>query len=213
VSGRLIDPVVHIPPTIQAGDTVTWTDESFTDSQGTPFNATGYGLQYTIVGPLVNGVLAPGGEPVQFTAAAEGMGWLMTLQPSDTAGWFAGAYQWQAQLIATNFALTVARGELAVVANLAGVSAGYCGWSQAETALAQWQTAYAALAPTSGSPVKSYRIGTREFTYRDLKEVESAIAYWNAVVTSERTRSSISQNQGNPRKLYARFPSKYGILS
>lgn len=213
MSGRLIDPVVRIPPTIQAGDTVTWTDESFTDSQGTPFNATGFGLQYTIVGPFVNGILAPGGAPLQFTAAAQGQGWLMTLNPSDTAPLFAGSYQWQAQLTATNFALTVARGDLEVVANLAGVSAGYCGWSQAETALAQWQTAYAALAPTTGSPVKSYRIGTREFTYRDLKEVESAIAYWNAVVTSERTRSSISQNQGNPRKLYARFPSKFGTTS
>lgn len=213
MSGRLIDPVVRIPPTIQAGDTVTWTDEPFTDAQGTPFNAANYTLQYTIVGPFVNGVLAPGGEPLQFTAAAQGMGWLTTLAVSDTSPLIAGSYQWQAQLTATNFALTVARGELEVLANLAGVASGYCGWSQAEIALAQWQAAYAALAPTSGSPVKSYRVGTREFAYRDLKEVESAIAYWNAVVTAERTRSSISQNQGNPRKLYARFPSKFGILS
>lgn len=213
MSGRLIDPVVRIPPTIQAGDTVTWTDEPFTDTQGAPFNSANYGLTFTIVGPFCNGVLAPGGVPVPFTAAAQGMGWLSTLAPTDTSSWIAGAYQWQAQLTAAGFVLTVARGELEVLANLAGVAAGYAGWSQAEIAFAQWQAAYAALAPISGSPVKSYRIGTREFTYRDLKEVESALSYWNAVVTSERTRSSISQNQGNPRKLYARFPSKYGTLS
>jgi hypothetical protein len=58
-----------------------------------------------------------------------------------------------------------------------------------------------------------YRIGDRELRYRNMDEILKAIAYWNIEVINEQTKSSISQNQGNPRKLYARFPGKFTSIN
>jgi len=211
MAGKLIDPIVKIPTKIEQGDTVTWIDEPFTDEQGSTYDATVYGLKYTLAGPFTGGLLQA--APVSFTAAVQGAGWEMTLTPTQTAALAAGLFRWQAQLTATGFELTVARGDLTVIANLANVAVGYSGLSAAQNALAQWEAALAALAGASGPPVKSYRIGTRELTYRDVKEIRDAIAFWKGKVIHERVAESLAQNQGNPRKSYVRFPSKFGSFA
>ena len=203
--GALIDPIVNIPKLIEQGDCPSWIDQPFTDDQGTTYSAANYGLQYILAGATA---------PLTLTGVTTGVGWTTQISTTQSGGLSPGLYWWQAQLTAASFQLTVARGEIFVAVNLANAAANYSGLSQAEQQLAQWQNALAALTGSNGSsPVESYRIGTREMKYRNVDEILRAIAYWRAVVLSEQTANSIAQNRGNPRKLYVRFPSKFGTIA
>lgn len=197
MAGKIIDPRVNIPPRFQQGDSVTWDDFPFEDIDGVLYQSSGYALVYTIAGT---------NAPVTVTATALGTGWTSALSIAQSANVAAGKNWWQAQLMATGFAATVAKGELWVDANLVGQSAGYSGLSLAEQNLNTCKAAAAALSGSNGAAVKSYRIGDREMTYRDIAEIFQMIDRLQAEVNNERTASSIAQNQGNPRKLYARFP-------
>ncbi len=204
MTGQIVEPVVKIPAQIEQGDSVTWIDEPFLDAEGSSYDATGYTLTYTLAGATA---------PLSVSGTAQGTGWLVALTTAQTAALTPGTYWWQAVLTATSFQRTVARGELSVIANLASQSSGYSGLSAAEQNLASWKAALAALSGVSGPPVELYRIGDREMRYRNIPEVRAAIAYWQAEVINEQTQNSIAQNQGNPRKLYARFPSRFGTMS
>jgi hypothetical protein len=196
MAGLLIEPVVKIPALIQQGDSISWIDEPFTDDQGNLYQAANYSLVYTIAGAAAL---------LTLTGVATGTGWTTSATTAQTSALTPGTSWWQATLTASNFALTVARGELTVVVNLTLQSAGYSGYSQAEQNLMAAQTQLA-----SASATESYKVGTREMRYRMIKDILDTISYWNAVVVSEKTANSIAQNQGNPRKLYARFPSRFG---
>jgi hypothetical protein len=201
MTGQVIAPRVNIPPSIQQGNLVTWEDVPFSDAGGSTYASDAYGLQYAIAGQ---------NQPLTVNAAASGRGWLTTLSVAQTAGLSPGLCWWQAVLTATGFALTVARGQLVIVANLATVGVGFSGLSEAEQALKNWQAALAALCGSNGKPpVQSYRIGSREMRHSDISEILQAIAYWQSQVLKEQTANSIAQGQGNPRKLYARFPNRF----
>lgn len=208
MAGKIIAPVVNIPPLMEQGDTVSWLDQPFTDEEGTLYDSSGYALSFTIAGATA---------PLTVAAGAQGTGWKAALTAAQTGALSAGKYWWQAQLIGTGAntgtVITVARGELTVIASLANAAAGFSGLSAAEQSLASWQAALAALAGTTGPAVESYKINDREMRYRNIPEILAAIAYWQTKVTDERTASSISQNQGNPRKRYARFPARFGTFS
>jgi hypothetical protein len=203
VAGKIIEPRVNIPPLIEQGDTVSWPDEPFTDDQGAVYNATLYTLNYSIVGASA---------PLIVTAATEGVGWLTTLTPTQTATLAPGASWWQAQLKSSDnsIVVTVARGQILVSINLANAPTGYSGLSVAAQNLAAAKVALAALTGNGGAPVDTYRIGDREMKYLKPADALAAIAYWQGVVINEQTANSIAQNQGNPRKLYARFPGRFG---
>ncbi len=197
--GKLIDPRVRIPSLIQQGDTVAWVDDPFADIEGGTYDSTGFTLTYTVIGPA----------KLTAAAAALGSGWETTISAAQSASLTAGQYFWQAR-IAGAVSITVARGELKVITDLSQQGAGYSGLSQAEQTLATWESALAALTGAQGSPVESYKVGEREMRYRNVPEILQTIAYWRAKVISERTADSISQGQGNPRKLYFRWPSRFG---
>ncbi len=202
MSGILIDPSVKTPALIEQGDTVSWIDSPFTDSDGNQYGSTTYTLTYYIAGSAA--LLAVAG-------VAQGEGWLTSLTAAQTAALQVGRSWWQAKLSGGGQVITVARGELKVAQSLATVAAGYSGLSAAETALAQWKAALNALSGTSGPPVEMYKIGTREMKYRNIPEILATIARLETEVINERTADSIAQGQGNPRKLYARFRSRVGI--
>lgn len=204
MTGKIVEPRVNIPPIIEQGDTVTWVDYPFTDLTGSVYDATGYTLTYTIAGA---------NAPLIAPAMAEGTSWQMALTASQTSGVAVGKNWWQAALSAAGFNLVVARGDLTIDVNLALVSAGYSGLSATEQSLNAWQAAMSALSGTNGPAVESYRIGDREMRYRDMNQIMDAIGYWQAKLVNEKTANSIAQGKGNPRKLYARFPSRYGSNS
>lgn len=197
--GKLIDPRVNIPPLIEQGDTPSWIDEPFGDELGNTFSSAGYVLTYTLAGPTT---------PLVITGAVMGTGWTSSITAAQSGALTPGPYWWQATLSAASFALTVARGDLTIVANLALQSAGYSGLSLAEQSLAAAQAQLA-----QASATESYKIATREMRFRMTKDLLDGIAYWNAMVVNERTANSIAQKQGNPRKLYARFPGRFGSRS
>jgi hypothetical protein len=196
VAGKLIEPQVNIPPLIEQGDSPSWIDEPFTDDQGNAYDAANYGLVYTLAGAT---------SPLPLTGVATGTGWTTSITTAQSAALSPGTYWWQVKLTAPSFALTVARGELIVTPNLASQAAGYSGYTLAEQNLLAAQQQLANIGAT-----ESYKIGTREMRFRLMKDILEAIAYWNALVINEKTANSIAQKQGNPRKLYARFPSRFG---
>lgn len=192
IPGLLIDPIVNIPISIEQGDSPGWIDQPFTDDIGNTYDASVYTLTYTLVGAT---------GPLQLVGAETGIGWTLSLSTSQSASLTPGKYWWQATLSTTNgFALTVARGEVRIIANLALQVAGYSGLSLAEQ---NYNAARAQLAAATST--ESYKIATREMKYRQIADILAAISYWNAEVINERTTNSIRQNQGNPRKMYARF--------
>lgn len=199
--GKFIEPRVRIPAEIQQGDSPSWIDEPFYDIEGTVYNADGYTLTYYITGPT---------SPANVVATAQAAGWSSALTAQQTSGFTPGTYWWQAKLTAANITLTIARGELTVLADLATKGAGYDGRSPNEIRLGQIETALAALTGANGAAVKSYRIGEREMTYQDIPALQTEHARLTRVVLNERTTNSIAQGQGNPRKLYARFPGWLG---
>jgi hypothetical protein len=194
MAGVLIDPVVNIPILIEQGDSPSWLDNPFSDAGGVSYDSTLYTLTYTLAGPTA---------PLTVAGVVTGSGWQTNMTPAQTAALTPGTYWWQAVLAATGFSLTAARGELTVVANLALQPAGYSGLSQNEQ---NYQAAQQLLANTTAT--ESYKIATREMRFRMTADIIASIAYWNIAVINERTQNSISQNQGNPRKLYARFPGR-----
>ncbi len=194
---QLVDPRVNIPTTVEQGDTPSWEDKPFFGGEpGVTYDATRYALTYTLAGPTT---------PLTLTGTPTGVRWTTAFTAAQSSGLTPGQYWWQAVLSAANFALTVARGPILVIANLAQQAAGYSGLSQAEQNLAAAQAQLAAVGST-----ESYKIATREMKFRMTEDILNGIAYWNAIVINERTKNSIAQNQGNPRKMYARFPSKFG---
>jgi hypothetical protein len=209
VIGKFLEPVVQFPALITQGDTASWQDQGFIDNLGNAYYSENWNLVYTIAGAI---------SPLQLTAAAEGNGWQTTITAAQSATLQPGGddWWWQAQLISNTDSSqvgTLAKGQFSVLVNLALQAAGYSGLSDAQQNLAAWRAALAALSGAGGSPVEMYRIGDRELRYRNMDEILKAIAYWNIEVINEQTKSSISQNQGNPRKLYARFPGKFTSIN
>jgi hypothetical protein len=205
VPGKFDSPSVAIPALIEQNDTPSWTDEPFADTEGNVYGPAAYQLTYRITGPT---------SPVTVQAVAQGAGWLTSLTAAQTAAFTPGMYWWQARISGAGIAYTVARGELVVVADLALAGAGYDGRSANERALAAVEAALAALTGSGGArPLKQYRIGEREFTYLDIPALHAEHARLLRAVTNERAANSIAQGQGNPRKLYTRFPAKFGVRS
>jgi hypothetical protein len=212
MSGRLLDPLINVPPAIQQGDTTTWIDLPQSDVEGTLYTAADWNLVFSYVQN------AGSAGPASVTAAAEGTGWLTTLSATATQAMVPLAlYNWQVQLvgktgdqISEGIVITVDTGSFLVQANLATVSAGFDNRSLNVRTLLALQAGLAAAAGTGGAPVLSYKIGTRELRYRDVADLLKAIEYYQAAVISEQVKGSLAQNQGNPRKLYMRFPGSWG---
>lgn len=165
--------LMNIPAQWRAGDSATWTDYPFTDSDAVRFDASAYTLKYQI-----SGVSA-----LQLTGTASGPNWAFSLTTAASAALKAGTYWWTAQVFASAVRVTVAEGQVQVLADLTVAGANYDGRTTAEKALAQWEAAASAL--SVGGITKSYTIGNRQMTYHDLSMVHEMIDYWRARVNAE----------------------------
>jgi flagellar basal body P-ring protein FlgI len=122
-----------------------------------------------------------------------------------SAGLSAGVWFWAAILTATGERITVARGEISIAQDLAGVtSQTFDGRSTAEKSLSDAELALANLT-ASGKKTKKYTIGTRNAEYYTAAELIQAISYWRIKVANERAAKSISDGLGDPRTLMVRF--------
>ena len=183
--------VSRIPPQILQGDSATWTDGSFSDANGTTYNAANSTLKYTISGPS---------SPLVLTATASGTDWVTTITTTASAALTPGTYWWQMQAFATGVRVTADQGQLIVNPDLAAAGPNYDGRTPAQIALAQAEAAFSTFSSSGGS-VKMYRIGNREMMFQDLHQIREQVDYWSAKVASEQA----ALDGGKSRRLHIRF--------
>jgi hypothetical protein len=186
---------MNIPSEIIAGDSDSWKDGAWTDTDGTLYQSTGYTLTYALRGPSA---------AVDLTATPDGTGWKTSLSTATSAGMTAGLWFWAAYITASGVRITAGQGELTVTANLQTATTGYDGRTQAEKALADAETALATFRSTAGR-IKKYTIGSRTAEYETAAELLQVIQYWRGQVANEQNAKLIAQGLGNPRQMFVRF--------
>ena len=144
-------------------------------------------------------VLLRGPGSVDINATAEAKGWSAEMTAEESAALEDGLYTLFYRYTLGDSQKTVRVGNVMVDPDPTLIM-GYDGRSQARKAL---DDAKAALADfmANGGKAKSYTIGTRSVTYRDISEIKDAIAYWRAIVRQE----EIAELGYDPYLKYARF--------
>jgi len=189
---------VKIPPSLQAGDTITWRDEATVDNLGNPISSTDYTLTYYLrTNTPVEGCTVVG--------SAYGSGWEFTIAADTSAGFNAGNWYWQAVATKAGSTLTLGSGSTTVVAALGYTNspAAYDGRSQAQKDLDAVQAAIRTI--LSGGAVQEYRIGTRNLKKYDLADLLQLEAKLKADVKREEAAQLMANGLGNPRNMFVRF--------
>lgn len=189
---------MNIPGTIRAGDTIKWRDDGSQDSLGNPITSGTWTLKYYLRFNHNN-------EAHTATGSAYGTGWEFTISATDSAGFDAGTWYWQAVATYSTESVTLGSGQLTVQPSLTYTTspAAYDGRSQAQKDLEAVQSAIRAI--INNGIVKSYSIAGRnlqKYELTDLIELESKL---KAEVQRERTADLIANGKGNPHNLFVRF--------
>lgn len=189
---------MKIPPTIQAGDTVSWVDARTTDTLGNTLSSTSWVLTY-----FLRFNAASEAATVVGTARSDG-GWGFTISATTSSGFDAGTWYWQALATSGIEKLTLGAGTLAVKPGLAytGTATAFDGRTQAEKDLEAVQGAIRAIVSRGA---KYYMIGTRQFTSLDLPGLMQREAQLKAEVNRERAAEKVAAGLGNPGTMFVRF--------
>jgi hypothetical protein len=190
---------MNIPSLLTAGDTVTWTDVSTSDTLGNPVTSSSWTLVYYLrtntasEGATVTGVARPDG------------GWDFTITAATSAGFDAGNWYWQALGTSGSDKLTLGAGTLQVKASLvyAGTPGAFDGRTQAEKDLEAVQAAIRAM--VSGGAVQQYSIGSRAITKMRMEDLLTLESKLKAEVARERAAEKVAAGLGNPGTMYVRF--------
>ena len=144
-------------------------------------------------------VLLRGPDSKSIAAVAEADGWASELTAEESADLAEGLYTLFYRYESGSAKKTVRIGTVMVEPN-PDEAADFDGRSLARKAL---DDALAALADfmKDGGKAKSYTIGTRSITYRDISEIKDAIAFWRGIVRQE----EIAELGYDPYLKYARF--------
>ena len=184
---------MRIPPILQSGDSASWHDGPQVIN-AIVYRSAGFSLKYSLRGPSV----------LDLTAVINGEGWQTSIGMTASANLAPGAYRWAAYLSSADQRITAGAGDLKITPNIALLPAGATALSFYEQALADAEKALADFSASGGKP-KEYVIGDRRMTFSTLKEIQDALAYWNACVLYENTPDLLAQGLGNPRKNYILF--------
>jgi hypothetical protein len=186
-----------IPSELIKGESSSWTDDPTTDAAGNAVNSSTHTLKYQIRGTA----------SLTLTAAADGLGWLTTLSPTNSDTLTAGTYFWQAIAEAGSAPVTsrivLGSGQILVKAALSAASTGYDGRSQSKQDLDAVQSAIRSI--ISGGAVAEYTIGNRQLRkipMADLLILESKL---KSDVARESAAEKIKDGQYSPRNMFVRF--------
>jgi len=189
---------VNIPSEIRAGDTVKWRDDSTTDVFGNEIKSDEWTLTYYLRFNHTH-------EAHTTVGAAYGTGWEFTISATDSAGFDAGSWYWQA--IATKAAekITLGYGSLEVEPSLSytGQANAYDGRSQVKKDLEAIQLAIRSL--IAGGAVQEYKIGNRNLKRYDLPDLIQLEARYKAEAKREEQAELMANGLGNPRNMFVRF--------
>ena len=189
---------MNIPSEIRAGDTVKWRDDSTTDVFGNDIDSASWSLKYYLRTNTAS-------EGHISTGSAFGQGWEFTVSATDSAGFDAGNWYWQAIATKDSEKITLGYGTLTVEAALeySGTPGAFDGRTQARKDLEAVQTAIRTL--IAGGAVQEYRIGNRNLKRYDLPDLIQLEGRLKAEVKREEQAEMIANGLGNPRNMFVRF--------
>lgn len=181
---------------LTAGDSASWTDSPFTDTQGVGYDALTWALSYEIRGAVsltLNGV-------------ASGNGWTTAITTAQSLALTPGRYSWAAYATKSGARVTAGSGVFNILTNMASVSGAYETRTQNELDLDAVRAEIRSR--VSGGMTLEYMIGNRSLKKEPtsvLLEIESRLV---RMVRGDRAAESIANGLGDPRKIGVRFGSK-----
>ena len=189
---------MNIPSEIRAGDTVKWRDDSSNDVFGNEIKSDEWTLKY---------YLRTNTRPSAHTStgSAYSTGWEFTISATDSAGFMAGTWYWQAIATKGSEKITLGYGTLTVEAALeySGAPTLFDGRTQARKDLEAVQAAIRTL--IAGGAVQEYKICNRNLKRYDLPDLIQLEGRLKAEVKREEHAEMIANGLGNPRNMFVRF--------
>lgn len=183
---------MNIPATLQAGDTLTWTDSL------SEYPATTYTLNYSL--------RAFGLSVINIAATASGTDHAVAATAATTAGWAAGDYAWTAYVEkgagASLERYTIATGSVTVKPALHTALSSADNRSMAVKMLAALE---AAILRLTSKEVESLTFNGRTVTYKDLGKLMQERSRLRAEVASEKAAEKIAQGLDPGRRILVRF--------
>ena len=144
------------------------------------------------------------GVPLDMVAQASGTSWVTTMTASAGANLEPGDYAWAAVVSQGDERITVRRGSLTVLQNLAKLYRASEVTTPARKALDACDAALASFS-ASGGRVNEYEIAGRKMKFATIGELIQLRNFWAVRVMSEAGAQSAASGAGNPRNLYVRF--------
>jgi hypothetical protein len=183
---------VAIPPTIRAGDTVTWQQAASSTALHEAITSADWSLTYYLRSQDGSGATAAG--------TAQGEGWLVTLAAAVTATFTPGQWFWQAVAERNGEAVTISTGNFIVQP---GLETATDGRSQTRKDLEAVQAAIRTI--VAGGAVQQYSIGNRQLSRYRLQELLELESRLKAQLKREEAAELMANGLGNPGSLYVRF--------
>jgi hypothetical protein len=186
---------MNIPTTLQAGDTISWTESS---ADYPPSG--GWTLAFSLQ--------MPDRTPITITGTASGTSYAISVSPSTSKGWLPGTYSWQAYVYkgtppAFTDRITLATGEIEIIADISQAT------SQNDfrsTARKNYEMITAALSGDGSPYVQSYSIGGRSLSKYSRAELIKERSFWKTEWDKERQEQALAQGLDfNPRRVGIRF--------
>ena len=189
---------MRIPPTIRAGDTITWRDDAAVDYLGDAVTSATYSLTYYLRTNTAS-------EGATVTGSAYGTGWQLAISATTSAAFDAGTWYWQAIAGSGATKITLGSGQLTVLAalNYTGTPGALDGRSQAQQDLDAVSAAIRSM--ISGGGVQKYSIGNRSVEKMSLADLLTLESRLKAEVARERKAELIANGLGNPHAMFVRF--------
>lgn len=184
---------MNIFSTLASGDSATWKDAPFTDTQGKSYDSSAYTLKYEIRGPV----------SLTLNATPSATGWQTTITTTQSATLTPGTYYWSAYLTRTGERVTVGTGVFVITTDLSGTLANYNGQSQEEKDLQAIKDEITAR--VSGGLAYEYTIGNRSLKKEPLTALLELKDRYERLVRRQREAEMVANGLGNPRRVMVRF--------
>ena len=190
--------MTQLPDKIRAGDTIKWRVDASRDNLGNSITSGDYTLKYYFRTNVNH-------ESHTATGTAFGTGWEFTISASDSDGFDAGNWFFQAIATKASESVTLATGQIEVLAGLdyTGDPSAFDGRTQAEKDLAAVQKAIRDIA--NGNAVKSYSVAGRNLTRYEMADLIALESKLKFEVQRERRAALIANGKGDPFNLFVRF--------
>ena len=191
--------MTQLPDKIRAGDTIKWRVDASRDNLGNSITSSDYTLKYYFRTNTNH-------EAHTATGTAFGTGWEFTISSTDSDAFDAGNWFFQAIATKDSEAVTLASGQIEVLAGLDYTGdhpSAFDGRTQAEKDLAAVQKAIRDIA--NGNAVKSYSVAGRNLTRYEMADLIALESKLKFEVQRERRAALIANGKGDPFNLFVRF--------